>query len=288
MCAGRRPGTIETDLLESRQSRPAGACGVPVRRQRVRPRCGDRRSQVPLRAEDRIRDARCEGADRAGRDPFRSRRGRTGPTSGRRPIAGIARRPRRQTGRCGRRATSAPAQAPRSARRGRRRDEGRTRHGVDQRAAGADTLIVVARLSPSMRSATSSIRATARSWRASARPMARASRMRASCCAAGAQPPITAGQNTTIGVVATNARLTKVQATKVAQMAHDGLARAIYPAHTMGDGDVDLRARDRSESTTPTCRASARWPPTRWPRPSSAPCARPQSIPGYPAAGDYR
>ena len=46
------------------------------------------------------------------------------------------------------------------------------------------------------------------------------------------------GQNTTIGVVATNARLTKVQAAKVAQMAHDGLARAIYPAHTMGDGDT--------------------------------------------------
>jgi L-aminopeptidase/D-esterase-like protein len=46
------------------------------------------------------------------------------------------------------------------------------------------------------------------------------------------------GQNTTIGVVATNARLTKTQATKVAQMAHDGLARAIYPAHTMGDGDT--------------------------------------------------
>ena len=47
-----------------------------------------------------------------------------------------------------------------------------------------------------------------------------------------------AGQNTTIGVVATNARLTKVQATKVAQMAHDGLARTLYPAHTMADGDA--------------------------------------------------
>jgi L-aminopeptidase/D-esterase-like protein len=47
-----------------------------------------------------------------------------------------------------------------------------------------------------------------------------------------------AAQHTTIGVVATNARLTKVQATKVAQMAHDGLARAINPAHTPGDGDV--------------------------------------------------
>jgi L-aminopeptidase/D-esterase-like protein len=54
----------------------------------------------------------------------------------------------------------------------------------------------------------------------------------------GAPLQIKAGQNTTIGVVATNARLTKVQAAKVAQMAHDGLARAIYPAHTMGDGDA--------------------------------------------------
>jgi len=45
-------------------------------------------------------------------------------------------------------------------------------------------------------------------------------------------------ENTTIGVVATNATLTKTQATKVAQMAHDGYARAIVPAHTMGDGDV--------------------------------------------------
>jgi len=44
--------------------------------------------------------------------------------------------------------------------------------------------------------------------------------------------------NTVIGVVATNAALTKVEATKVAQMAHDGLARTIRPAHTMLDGDT--------------------------------------------------
>ncbi len=49
-------------------------------------------------------------------------------------------------------------------------------------------------------------------------------------------PP--AGGNTTIGVVATNATLTKAQATKVAQMAHDGFGRAIYPAHTPRDGDT--------------------------------------------------
>jgi L-aminopeptidase/D-esterase-like protein len=47
-----------------------------------------------------------------------------------------------------------------------------------------------------------------------------------------------AGENTTIGVVATNARLTKVEATKMAQMATDGFARAISPVHTPGDGDT--------------------------------------------------
>jgi L-aminopeptidase/D-esterase-like protein len=46
------------------------------------------------------------------------------------------------------------------------------------------------------------------------------------------------GENTTIGVVATNAKLTKVEAQKVAQMAHDGYARAISPVHTPADGDT--------------------------------------------------
>ncbi len=55
---------------------------------------------------------------------------------------------------------------------------------------------------------------------------------------AGASNEPQSGANTTIGVVATNATLTKAEATKVAQMAQDGLARAIYPAHTPGDGDT--------------------------------------------------
>jgi L-aminopeptidase/D-esterase-like protein len=94
-------------------------------------------------------------------------------------------------------------------------------------------------------------------------------------------------QNTTIGVVATNATLTKVQATKVAQMAHDGLARAIVPAHTTGDGDaifalatgvrpaasVDtigaLAAEAMSEAIVRAVRAAT-------------------GIPGYPAARDLR
>ena len=55
---------------------------------------------------------------------------------------------------------------------------------------------------------------------------------------AGAQLQTAVGENTTLGVVATNATLTKTQATKIAEMAHDGFARAIYPSHTMGDGDT--------------------------------------------------
>jgi L-aminopeptidase/D-esterase-like protein len=101
-------------------------------------------------------------------------------------------------------------------------------------------------------------------------------------------PPSEPLQNTTIGVVATNATLTKSQATKVAQMAHDGLARAIVPAHTTGDGDaifalatgtrtgaadVDtigaLAADAMSEAILRAVRAAT-------------------SIPGYPAARDLR
>ena len=46
------------------------------------------------------------------------------------------------------------------------------------------------------------------------------------------------GANTVIGVVATDARLTKEQANRAATVAHDGIARAIRPSHTMYDGDV--------------------------------------------------
>ena len=46
------------------------------------------------------------------------------------------------------------------------------------------------------------------------------------------------GTNTTIGVVATDAPLTKAQASRLATSAHDGLARAINPVHTMSDGDA--------------------------------------------------
>lgn len=45
-------------------------------------------------------------------------------------------------------------------------------------------------------------------------------------------------QNTTIGVITTNAQLTKTEAKRVAQVGHDGLARAINPAHLQADGDT--------------------------------------------------
>ena len=51
----------------------------------------------------------------------------------------------------------------------------------------------------------------------------------------GAPPPVVA---TTIGVVATDLALTKAEATRLAVMAHDGIARAVRPAHTWLDGDT--------------------------------------------------
>ena len=53
---------------------------------------------------------------------------------------------------------------------------------------------------------------------------------------------LSGGANTTIGVVATNVALTKSEVTKIAQMAHDGLARCINPVHTAADGDTIFAA----------------------------------------------
>ena len=53
-----------------------------------------------------------------------------------------------------------------------------------------------------------------------------------------APKPLLAGTNTTIGVIATDATITKAQASRLATVGHDGLARAINPVHTMSDGDT--------------------------------------------------
>jgi L-aminopeptidase/D-esterase-like protein len=56
--------------------------------------------------------------------------------------------------------------------------------------------------------------------------------------AIGRRPPPRPGESTTIGVVATNARLSKTDVNRVALMADDGFARAINPSHTTADGDT--------------------------------------------------
>jgi L-aminopeptidase/D-esterase-like protein len=58
--------------------------------------------------------------------------------------------------------------------------------------------------------------------------------------------------STVIGVVATNANLTKPEATKVAQMAQDGVARTIRPAHTMWDGDAIFALATGENKTDPS------------------------------------
>ena len=69
---------------------------------------------------------------------------------------------------------------------------------------------------------------TARRWLDSSRVLLESD-------AASLAPPL---ENTTLAVVATDATLSKAQLRKVASMAHDGMARAIRPAHTMFDGDT--------------------------------------------------
>ena len=68
---------------------------------------------------------------------------------------------------------------------------------------------------------------------------------------AGLREPGRAGEQTTLAVVATNAVLTKTQATKIAQMAHDGFARAIYPVHTQVDGDTVFALATGTHSAPP-------------------------------------
>jgi L-aminopeptidase/D-esterase-like protein len=59
------------------------------------------------------------------------------------------------------------------------------------------------------------------------------------------------GTNTTIGVVATNATLSKAQAQRLAISAHDGLARSIRPAHTTLDGDTLFALATCTETAPP-------------------------------------
>ena len=90
-----------------------------------------------------------------------------------------------------------------------------------------------------------------------------ARRRPARCCAPARRRSRRApGENTTIGLVATNARLTKADAHRMALMADDGFARAIFPSHTMGDGDTVFSLATGRWTGEATSRRLARSPPT--------------------------
>jgi L-aminopeptidase/D-esterase-like protein len=79
--------------------------------------------------------------------------------------------------------------------------------------------------------------ATGLPWEPGSLRLRRPTRIERSTLAAALAPRITP-LNTTIGVVATSAALTKAECTKFATVAHDGLARAVRPAHSLFDGDT--------------------------------------------------
>jgi L-aminopeptidase/D-esterase-like protein len=100
--------------------------------------------------------------------------------------------------------------------------------------------------------------------------------------------PARLGENTTLGVVATNATLTKTQATKVAEMAHDGFARAIYPSHTMGDGDIVFALATNAQSASADVSRVGALAAQVVADAIVRAARQATSIPGYPAARDIR
>lgn len=100
--------------------------------------------------------------------------------------------------------------------------------------------------------------------------------------------PARIGENTTLGVVATNATLTKTQATKIAEMAHDGFARAIYPSHTMGDGDTIFALATAAKSGDADVSRIGALAATVIAQAVVRAATQATGIPGYPAARDLR
>jgi L-aminopeptidase/D-esterase-like protein len=95
-------------------------------------------------------------------------------------------------------------------------------------------------------------------------------------------------QNTTIGVVATNATLTKAQATKLAQMAHDGYARSIYPSHLMIDGDAIFTLATGTRSENPDINRLGALAADVVSEAIVRAARAATAIPGYPAARDIK
>lgn len=102
------------------------------------------------------------------------------------------------------------------------------------------------------------------------------------------RPRAPAGANTTIGVVATNARLTKAEAAKVAQMAHDGLARAVSPSHTPSDGDAIFALATGSHAANADLGTIGALAAEVMAGAIVRAVRQAAGIPGYPAARDLR
>jgi L-aminopeptidase/D-esterase-like protein len=92
------------------------------------------------------------------------------------------------------------------------------------------------------------------------------------------------GESTTLGIVATNARLSKPQVSKVAQMGHDGLARAVYPVHTSVDGDVVFAASTGTLEAAPDVVGA--WGVRVIEEAIVRAVREAESLPGIPAASD--
>jgi L-aminopeptidase/D-esterase-like protein len=92
-------------------------------------------------------------------------------------------------------------------------------------------------------------------------------------------------ENTTLGIVATNADLSKNGANKVAQMAHDGLARVVHPVHTTVDGDVVFAASAGGvEAATDVVGA---WGARVMQEAILRAVRTAESVPGIPSASEY-
>ena len=95
------------------------------------------------------------------------------------------------------------------------------------------------------------------------------------------------GRNTTLAVVATNAALTKAQANRMAQLAHDGLARTIAPAHTVFDGDTIFALATGTRQGAPDMLAIGALAADAVAEAVVRAVRAATSIPGYPAATGF-
>jgi L-aminopeptidase/D-esterase-like protein len=105
---------------------------------------------------------------------------------------------------------------------------------------------------------------------------------------AGHGVELTAGANTTIGVVATNVAFDKTQMTKIAQMAQDGLARTLNPAHTLADGDTIFAVATGAISTRANHGAIGALAADVMARAVVRAVMSAHGLPGLPAASDLR